>query len=142
MSSSRSIALLKNLAVITFVVGLPAFGVRSVATQDSRFGWGMFHQHTEFLIHYEWAYPDGSHQGVANTAADLPARQSIISGDRTHTTRYGVGALRRWIGSHPEHLYKQRKPEGAEAVRARLVYVINQERVELQVLHYPPINQG
>lgn len=129
----------KSLIAVSFVVTLLSLGVRSLVTQDTRFGWGMFSHQTSFVITYDWVFPDGSHKQILDTRTDLPGRQSIISGGRFHTTRYGVGAVRLWVNSYLIYLYERRLPETATSVQANFTFLIDREKAELETWRYPPI---
>jgi len=129
----------KSLIAVSFVVTLLSLGVRSLVAQDTRFGWGMFSHQTSFVITYDWVFPDGSHKQILDTRTDLPGRQSIISGGRFHTTRYGVGAVRLWVNSYLIYLYERRLPETATSVQANFTFLIDREKAELETWRYPPI---
>lgn len=133
----------RNAVVVLFVASLVALGVRSQLTEDTRFGWAMFSHQTDFIVRYEWVDASGEPRTVDGTADDLPGRQSIISGDAYHSTRYGVGAVRRWVTTYLDHLYHERRPPDAVSVRARIAYRIDGRLTadgdhELEVLSVPP----
>ncbi len=129
-----------HLVVLLFVGALFGFGVRSLVTADSRFGWGMFSRNLAYMIEYAWVYEDGSRtrhvpgdelQGKATQLAPRRGQSVFHHGDRrSRNTRYGLGTVRSWIRSYLAYLYQdeERRPAEAVAIEARLHYAINQRR--------------
>lgn len=123
-----------NVVIVVFLVGAISLGVRSLLTQDSRFGWGMFSHHTSYSLTYSWVMADGSLVEF-DADEDLEERQTIIDSG-SHSTRYGVGAVRAWIRSYLDHKYEHR-PEGVVAVQAQMDYRINDGALRTETLRHP-----
>lgn len=123
--------------------------LRSFATDDARFGWGMFGSRIAYTVHYEWVLEDGARvahspgselRGIARRLT-----QPELAPWKARSFYYGTGALRGWIRSYQRWLCRHRRPAGAVAIDARLRTVVNPttadsipgDRVSLVTLRYP-----
>lgn len=144
MDKKQNIKWWWNIPVIMLLVILIPLGVRSIITDDNRFGWGTFSKQTSFSINYYWIKKDGTKQRYlpgkelgGKVRKKLKARGS---------TRYSVGALESWITNYTRFMYlNKRQSENTEKFRAEVRYRINSPRnsgkptgeIHLMVIDYP-----
>jgi hypothetical protein len=119
----------KNLVIVAFLCFLIFCGTRSLILKDNRFGWGMFNHQVSYVVTYEWVLRDGSTIPCATDNLHGKALKKL-GRDTRHTMLYGIGALRRWIGTYLEHLYEDERPTNAVRVTASLSYAVNTTNFE------------
>jgi hypothetical protein len=140
MSAPRVHPLL-HLVPIALIALNVALGVRTLAVQDARLGWGMFSNQMNYQTGYEWVLADGSTRPEAGL--DLRGKTKGYLGEtRSHRTRYGVGAMRTWLHAYVRHMYRNRRPPDAVAFRATVDYQINFGEDRQLVVTYPPDVDG
>ncbi len=91
----------QQVVVVVFITLLTGLGVRSVCTQDARFGWGMFVHKTEYEISYyrfegEQAVKFRPLKGLKGEVARRLTKSSY--------TWYGIGAVRSWVQAYLNYL--------------------------------------
>ena len=128
----------RQLTVFAFLFLVAGIGVRSLVCNDSRFGFGMFGEHMEYLIVYHWIDEHGHRRQyfpgdeLRDKSTHLRPRRGEsafeIAG-RADETRYGTGAVRCWIDSYLDYLYEHSRPNDAVAIEAKLYYSINEHLV-------------
>lgn len=113
-----------NIPIIFLIGILIPLGVRSVVTDDNRYGWGTFSKQVAFRVNYYWV------SGEGKKIKYRPGKE--LSGKvrkklkRSGTTRYSDGALRSWIRNYADYMYKNQNTGGEmKAFRAELLYRIN-----------------
>lgn len=113
-----------NIPIILLIVILIPLGVRSVVTDDNRYGWGTFSKQVAFKVNYYWVKENGE------KVRYKPGKE--LSGKvrkklkRSGTTRYSDGALRSWIRNYTRYMYNNKKiDEDFNTFRAELLYRIN-----------------
>ena len=114
--------------------GLFALGVRSLVTDDGRYGWGTFMEQVNWDPLYYWVMADGSE--VIHWPGDElrgEARKKIDS-VKPNNTRYGFGGMKSWIEAYTRWMYKNRAayaPVGSEVVgfKALIHYRYNMNRL-------------
>jgi len=140
---------LRQVVVVAFLAGMLALCVRSLVTDDARFGWGMFGTNVAYTVHYEWQLADGSRvtyrpgnelAGIAMRLAQAPEAPWL-----PRTFAHGSGALRAWIRAYQAYLFDTRRPPDAVAIEARLRSSANpvpgraaaHADVRIETLRYP-----
>ena len=117
-----------HVIVIGFTVSLIGFGMRSLVTHDSRFGWGMFSEETNYRLSYAWVFPDGRLRPFVPQKGDIlkgRAWRWLRSG-RANQTRYGRGTVRSWVKGFLRTMVQVYPLEGAVGMRAILRYRLNE----------------
>jgi len=115
-----------NALILGFVGMQVALGIRTLALEDTRLGWGMFAYQTNYAVSYEWVLADGTTR--KQPALGLAGRTIKYCGDQfIHRTRYGRGAIRCWMRSYLHYLCEQHLPADAVAARAVVSYRINKQ---------------
>jgi len=129
-------SVLRQLAVVAFL-GLFAFlGADTLAKEDARLGWGMFAYQIRYQLRYEWLLADGSTR--PQRPMDLAGKvKGYLDSGVKQRTRYGKGALQRWLESYARHMYDTRRPKGAVAFRAIADYAINEGEPLCMVVQHP-----
>lgn len=127
--------LLLSLLALAFIGAQVALGIRGIALDDNRYGWGMFGDDVHYRIHYAYVRGDGTRtpfrpdfRGKAKDYLGGPKR-----------TRYGVGSLRTAIPMLLRHAYERRPSPDVVACEAMLVHQTNHVGpFEHELLSYPP----
>ncbi len=129
-----------HLVVVAFLSAVLGLSARSLVVRDARFGWGMFGENTRYLVAYRWIMHDGTSiphfPGEDRTDGRLPGRAAKVGHQEPESmfetaeawsrrTRYGIGAVRRWVWSYQRHAFSQLRPQGAVSLEAKLFYAIN-----------------
>jgi hypothetical protein len=106
------------------VGGLLLLGVRSLATDDVRFGWGMFREAVVLDADYAWVLRDGTlRPHWPGSELRGPARMLDGRPDRLHT--YGRGAMRAWVAGYARWRARHDPPPDAVAFRAVVDWRVN-----------------
>ena len=128
MENKQNIKWWWNIPIILLVGILVSLGIRSIVTDDNRFGWGTFSKQTSFSINYYWVGKDGKRQRY------LPGKE--INGKvrkklkRRGSTRYSVGALESWVNNYVRYMYLNNKvSEDTGSFLAVVRYRINSTNV-------------
>lgn len=127
--------MLGNIVVLVFLAAVIGLGVRSLATGDTRFGWGMFSHQADWSLSYSWVLEGGELEPFE--VPELGDRLWYLEDDGPRSTRYGIGAVRSWVRGYLEHLYSEQRPDGAVGVQAELRYAIDGGPTHVDVLTYP-----
>ena len=115
-----------NVPIILLLGILIFLGVRSVVTDDNRYGWGTFSKQVVYRVEYYWVYDDGRVQRY------IPGEELIgiasIRLQRRSNTRYSVGALKSWVNNYLKYLYENKSQNQVKSVKAEILYTINKNR--------------
>ena len=133
-----------NIPIILLIGILVPLGIRSIATDDNRYGWGTFSKQTSFRVNYYWVKNNGkkiSYRPGKELSGKV--RKKLA---RRGSTRYSKGALESWINNYTRYIYLN-KPHSEDFVsfRAEIKYKINstqstlsdQGSENLMVIEYP-----
>ena len=105
-----------NIPIVLLLAILIPLGIRSVITDDNRYGWGTFSKQTVFNIRYYLVYKDGSKKRF-NPGLELRGNsKKLRSGGHT---RYSTGAVKSWVKSYVRYIYKVNQSH--EILRAEAV---------------------
>lgn len=131
MGKKQNIKWWWNIPIVLLIGILVPLGVRSVITDDNRFGWGTFSKQVAFRVNYYWVNDNGKKLKY-NPGKELrgKVRKKL---KKRGSTRYSDGALKSWIGNYTRYMYLQNKP-GEEIVsfNAELLYKINTVNAEFR----------
>lgn len=113
-----------NIPIILLIGILVPLGVRSVVTDDNRYGWGTFSKQVAFKVNYYWINKNGKEKryrpGKELSGKD---RRKLNKGG---STRYSDGALKSWINNYARYMYMNNKPRyDIRSFRAELFYKFN-----------------
>jgi len=115
-----------NIPIILILGTLVFLGIRSVVTDDNRYGWGTFSKQIVYKIDYYWVYDDGRSEKY------YPGKE--LRGTATGklksfgNTRYSTGAVKSWVGNYLRYLYENKPGEDIKSVRAHILYTVNKSR--------------
>ena len=132
-----------NIPIILVIGILVSLGIRSVITDDNRFGWGTFSKQVVYKIDYSWVYKNGkSTRYEPGKELKGTARKNL---SKQGNTRYSLGALKSWVNNYLKYLYENRPAANIKSVRAEILYTINTSRrfgpdssSSMMILEYPP----
>ena len=115
-----------NVPIILLLGILIFLGIRSIVTDDNRYGWGTFSKQVVYRVEYYWVYDDGRVQRY------IPGEELIgiasIRLQRRSNTRYSVGALKSWVNNYLKYLYENKSQNQVKSVKAEILYTINKNR--------------
>ena len=128
MENKQNIKWWWNIPIILLIGILVSLGIRSIVTDDNRFGWGTFSKQTSFSINYYWVGKDGKRQRyLPGKELNGKARKKL---KRRGSTRYSVGALESWVNNYVRYMYLNNKVnENTGSFLAVVRYRINSTRV-------------
>ncbi len=133
-----------NIPIILLIGILVPLGVRSVVTDDNRYGWGTFSKQVAFRVKYYWINENGEETRYK------PGKE--LSGKvrkklkKSGSTRYSDGALKSWINNYARFMYMNNKPrDEIKSFRAEVFYKINsrsvkgrdRDKADVIVIEYP-----
>ncbi len=110
--------------VILYLVAMMALGCRSLVLKDAQFGWGMFSRQINYTVRYRWVIDDGSPIKYW-TGHELRRENRGVNDFERHQTRYGIGAVRRWIRRYLQFVYETHNFDGVVAIQAELRFQVN-----------------
>ena len=115
-----------NIPIVLLIGILVPLGIRSVITDDNRYGWGTFSKQVVYRIEYYRVYDDGRIERY-RPGRELKgkARKRL---ERFGNTRNSIGALKSWVNNYLEYLYENRRGKNIRTVRADIFYAINKNR--------------
>ena len=127
---------MQHVVVFALLAIIVSLGIRTLAFQDARLGWGMFSYQMNYQMSYAWALSDGTTR--PESGLDLDGKVKGYLGEtKRHRTRYGVGAMKTWLHVYVRHMHRQRRPPDAVAFRATVDYTINYGPPRQLVVEYP-----
>jgi len=133
-----------NIPIFLLIGILVPLGVRSVVTDDNRYGWGTFSKQVAFNINYYWVNENGKKQRYT------PGKE--LSGKvrkklkKRGSTRYSDGALKSWVRNYTEFMYlNKKKDKSMSSFRAEVTYRVNSRsttkpgssKADIIVIEYP-----
>ncbi len=144
MEKKQNIKWWWNIPIILLIGLLVPLGIRSIVTDDNRFGWGTFSKQTTFNIKYYWI-TENEKKLRYKPGKELSGRvRRKIA--RRGSTRYSSGALESWVNNYTRFIYLN-MPHGEDikSFRAEVRYKINsiytpgieQSNKNLMVIEYP-----
>ena len=148
MENKQNIKWWWNIPIILLIGILVPLGIRSIVTDDNRFGWGTFSKQTSFSINYYWVGKNGERiRYIPGKELSGKARKKL---KRRGSTRYSVGALESWVNNYVRYMYvNERKNEDSAYFLAVVRYRINSARLPgsqggavNQLLIKYPVNEG
>lgn len=131
-----------NIPIVIMLTLLLSLGIRSLITDDNRYGWGTFLKQANYVIKYSYIKKDGS------THEYKPGNELIgLANQIRHigSTRYSTGFIKHSVENYLKYLYRNKNDEEIKTFRAELYYVINKnfnhrfskEQATLIELSYP-----
>ena len=147
MSTPAKVKWWWNIPIILLIGILVPLGVRSVVTDDNRYGWGTFSKQIVYEVEYYIVYDDGEIEKY------LPGNElkgiARVKLNKFGNTRYSAGAMKSWVNNYLEYLYENIHDRKIKTVRAEVLYTINQSRRIIPTVHnrkitleYPPDTLG
>ena len=147
MSTPAKVKWWWNIPIILLIGILVSLGVRSVVTDDNRYGWGTFSKQVVYIVEYYFVYDDGKIEKY------LPGKElKGIAGRKLNkfgNTRYSTGAMESWVNNYLKYLYENEQDRKIKSVRAEILYTINESRrirpspqSNKITLEYPPQTSG
>ena len=115
-----------NIPIILLIGILISLGIRSIVTDDNRYGWGTFSKQVVYKIEYYWVYDDGRVQRY-HPGKELKGKAKREL-KRFGITRYSIGALKSWVNNYLEYLYENERGKNIKTVRAFIFYTINKKK--------------
>ncbi|MEM7480684.1 MAG: hypothetical protein AAF481_05890 [Acidobacteriota bacterium] len=106
---------------------LVPLGVRSLVTDDSRYGWGTFGRQTIYTLTYLWEFEDGRREIYEPGDELRDDARKLLDSPRQRNTRYGPGAIPIWIRAYGRYMW-ERRPAEARAFHAVLRYEFDKSR--------------
>jgi hypothetical protein len=111
------------LAWLCFYVFL---GVRTLALDDARYGWGMFSKQIDYWIDFYWITESGESIPMKVRSDFKGEARNFIDGGRHVRTRYGSGMIRHAVTSYLDYrLDRADRPAGSAGAGARIEYSVN-----------------
>lgn len=131
MESETKVRWWWNLPIILLIGVLVPLGVRSLITDDNRYGWGTFSKQVVFRVNYYWLTEDGD-KIMYNPGRELSGKvRNKLK--RSGSTRYSTGALKSWVNNYTRYTYLNKRPNpDFKSFRAEIYYKIN----SLQGFHF------
>lgn len=136
-----------NIPIILMIGILVPLGVRSVITDDNRYGWGTFSKQVVYKIKYYWIWENGD-KIIHRPGKELSGRvRNKFKGNGI--TRYSSGALLSWVNNYTRYIYIQRGFEPyTKSFRAEILYKMNSKyigrnnikNVNRVIIEYPDKN--
>jgi len=133
-----------NIPIILLIGILVSLGVRSVVTDDNRYGWGTFSKQVAFRVNYYWINENGEEiRYRPGKELSGKSRRKLKKGG---STRYSDGALKSWIKNYARFMYMKNKPrDEIRSFRAEVFYKINSlsvtsrdsDKADVIVIEYP-----
>lgn len=112
---------------IVLLIGiLVPLGIRSVITDDNRYGWGTFSKQVVYKVEYYWIYDSGEEK-IYQPGNELrgKAKKKLY---KLGNTRNSLGALKSWVNNYLNFLYENKPQDDIKTVRAKILYTINKNR--------------
>jgi len=111
--------------------------VRSLVTNDTRFGWGMFSSQVQYVVSYDWVLADGNVVTyIPGTELKGRTRGRLLPG--SHTTNYAYGAAASWVKGYARYMYRHNAPLEAIAFQAIMLHRTNKEGgYKETIIRYP-----
>jgi len=133
-----------NIPIILLIGILVPLGVRSVVTDDNRYGWGTFSKQVAFRVNYYWINENGEETRYRpGKELSGKVRKKLKKGG---STRYSEGALKSWINNYARYMYMNNKTrDKIRSFRAKVYYKINtrsvkgrdRDKADVIVIEYP-----
>ena len=114
-----------KLTVIAVMSVMLFLSGRTLLLDDAQYGWGMFSKQINYTLRYEWVMANGKTIRYKPGKEVRKKNRYIAERMKTKRTRYGTGAVARWVNRYLEFVYENKKQSGAIAIRAILKYQIN-----------------
>jgi len=116
-----------NLPVFFMIVLFVSLGIRSIVTDDNRYGWGTFSKQVVYEVDYFWVLDNGKR--IRYFPGDELLKGSVEKLNSHGNTRYSIGAVKSWVNNYISYVYLNKKP-GPEVTSfiAEVEYVINISR--------------
>ena len=92
-----------NIPIVLLLAILIPLGIRSVITDDNRYGWGTFSKQTVFDIRYYLVYKDGTRSRY-KPGTELRGRSKMLR--NKGSTRYSTGSVKSLVKSYVRYMYK------------------------------------
>jgi len=101
--------LLVNLFIVGFLILNIGLGIRSLITDDSRFGWGMYSSQSQYRVKYAWIFADGSKKEY-QPGPELKGRTRLKLKPGQHSTNYASGTMKAWISAYTRYMFENKAP--------------------------------
>lgn len=136
-----------NIALVLLIVILCSLGIRSIITDDNRYGWGTYSKQVNYVIKYYYIKSDGTKFQY------VPGNELIGDGNNIRylgNTRYSLGYIKNTVHNYLEYLYGKSKNSEISYYEADIYYVINKNPMKSfdeddalkTVIKFPEIKAG
>ncbi len=119
-SPVRPVALWRHVLVAVWAFGLLGLGVRSLVTDDSRYGFGMFSHKVMYRLQYTWVMENG--RRVAHKPGDelRGVAKSYLRTDRLIRSYYATGSMKAQVKDYTAYMVIQHPRAGAAKFEAKV----------------------
>lgn len=131
--------ILRNIVVILFLFLIVGLGIRTLVTADHRYGWGMFATQTNYELKYRLRYKQESRSYIPRKELRGKTKRRLSPRRRT-ISRYGIGAVRRWVGNYTCYIYEKNNSDELLYAEAVIRYYTNRQNPAVETVICPQLN--